>query len=333
MNASSLSLHFLRSPVYAGLLSLALCLLVPGHVNALDDEQARHLYAKAQKELSGGDLDEAQERFLVLVNKAPRTEWSAMALWELYRIGVHTDDPASAFEALNRLIIEQPGHFEKAHSAQLELVRRLLEGGESRRALEVKKKKPKIPAEVLVDMLRVVIKNGPQSEVGIQAHYYLAVAQERAGEKLESKAAHEDFAENYPHHELADDAGYQAAYIAYKEWKNMRSMGPHQREGAAVALAWFIARFPESDKTAQARSCLAEVKASEMREVLGLARYYESKGNLKAASVYYEQLLQRFPEVVERDEALMSKIVAAQEGNSRETSDDAAVGPLKEGSR
>ncbi|MEN3943355.1 outer membrane protein assembly factor BamD [Prosthecobacter sp. SYSU 5D2] len=308
MSSGALTAFILRSPVFAGLLCFFVC---AGPCPGREDDQARVLYARAQKLLSEGDPDEALDRYLTLLKKHPRTEWSALSLWDMYRIYIHQDSPEPAFEVLNRLIVEQPGHFEKAHAAQLQLVQRILGSGkEARTNLESVKKKKPLPPEIVVEMLKTVIKNGPHSEVGIQAHYYLAIAREQAGEKTEAIAAHEDFAETYSSHELADDAGYQSAYIAYKSWKSMRSTGPHQRENAAVALAWFIARFPESDKAAQARSCLAEVRAAELSELLGLARYYEARSNPKAALIYYQQIASRFPEVIQTDEVLRDKILS-----------------------
>lgn len=323
MISKTLAMSLLSSPVRAGLL----CFFVLGALLPVqardDDESVRRLYSRAKKLMSEGEAEEALERFLNVVKHYPRTEWSGLSLWEVYRINIHLGDDESAFEALNRLIVEQPGHFEKAHAAQLQLVQRLLGSGkESRRTLEVMRKSQITPPEIVVEMLKTIIKNGPQSEVGIQAHYYLAIAQEKAGEKKVAIATHEDFAETYPKHELADDAGYQVAYIAYKDWKTMRSNSPHQREGAAISLAWFIARFPESDKVAQARSCLSEVRGSEMRELLGLARYYEGRGNEKAAAVYYEQLAERFPEAVVADKSLAEKILKTQP-------DAETIGPVR----
>lgn len=298
------------SPVCAGLLFFAcVCVFqaIPAAGASVTRSVEQRLYESSQKLIAEGEPEEALEKCLTLVKKYPRTSWSALALWDIYRISIHFGDNEAAFDALNRLIVEQPGHFEKAHAAQLQLVQRLLGmGKDSRRTLEAVRKSQITPPEVIVEMLKRVIKNGPQSEVGIQAHYFLAVAQEKAGEKKEAIASHEDFAESYPKHELADDAGYQVAYIAYKDWKQMRSTGPHQREAAAISLSWFIARFPESDKAAQARFCLAEVKASEMREMLALARYYEGKGNDKAATIYYEQLAQKFPEAYAKEKAARS---------------------------
>ncbi len=297
--------NLLSSPILLGLFCLALF----SNAIAADDEDARRLYSRGAKLIAEGEMEEALDRFNSVASRYRWSETCALALWEVYRIQEHLGNDEGAFEALNRLATEQPGHFEKAHLAQLQLVKRLLGAGrDSRRTLETVRRSQVTEPEVLVAMLQSIIKNGPQSEVGIQAHYYLALAQEKAGEKKEAIGTHEDFTETYPKHELADDAGYQVAYIAYKDWKTMRSTGPHQREAAAVSLAWFLARFPESDKAAQARSCLSEVRAAEQRELISLARYYESRGNEKAATVYYQQLGEKFPEAALVEGELRDKI-------------------------
>jgi outer membrane protein assembly factor BamD (BamD/ComL family) len=267
---------------------------------AAEDENAVRLYQRGMKLITEGEHEEALERFNTIATKYRRSETCALALWEIYRLQEHLGEDPAAFEALNRLATEQPGHFAKAHEGQLRLALRLMgRGPEARRTLEPVRPSQKVDPEVLAEMLRVIVKNGPQSEIGIQAHYYLALSLEKAGEKREAIAMHEDFAENFPRHELADDSAYQCAYIAYKDWKTMRGDSPHQREAAAVSLAWFIARFPESDKGAQARACLGEVRLAERRELMSIARYYEGRGNMKAAEVYYQQLATKFPDVTD----------------------------------
>jgi outer membrane protein assembly factor BamD (BamD/ComL family) len=298
-----------RSP---GLLGLLCIVLMAAMAGAAEDENAVRLYERGMKLIAEGDPEEALERFNTIAGKYRRSETCAQALWEIYRIQEHLGEDMAAFEALNRLATEQPGHFEKAHESQLRLAMRLLgRGTDARRTLVKEPARTKLDPEVLIEMLRVVIKNGPQSETGIQAHYYLALALEKDGQKREAIAAHEDFAENYPRHELADDAGYQCAYIAYKDWKAMRGDSPHQREAAAVTLSWFLARFPESDKGAQARACLTDVRLAERRELMSLARYYEGRGNTKAADIYYRQLGEKFPELVTTDDELRGRIVRA----------------------
>jgi outer membrane protein assembly factor BamD (BamD/ComL family) len=275
-----------------------------------DDGSANRLYSRAQQALTDGEPEAALERFRAIVDRHPQTHWSAMSLWEIFRIQTYLGEAEAAFEALDMLIVKQPGHFAKAHEEQFRLVQRLLGAGpEARRTLERVRQSQKIDPDLLTGMLRRVIRHGPESEIGIQAHYLLAMATEKAGRKDEAAALYADFVENHAKHELGDDAAYQSAYILYKDWQAGKSDSPRDREKAAVALAYFLARFPQSDKAALARACLNETRSSELRELRSLARYYAARGNEKAAAVYYEQLALKFPGVVVRDRELRREII------------------------
>lgn len=317
-------MHLFKSflPHSPGHLGLFVFLLTTTAIMAVEDENAVRLYQRGIKLITEGEHEEALERFNTIATRYRRSETCALALWEIYRLQEHQEEDLAAFEALNRLANEQPGHFAKAHEGQLRLVLRLMgRGPEARRTLERARPSQKVDPEVLAEMLRVIIKNGPQSEIGIRAHHYLALTLEKAGEKREAIAMHEDFVENFPKHELADDAAYQCAYIAYKDWKVMRGASPHQREAAAISLAWFIARFPGSDKGAQARACLGEVRLAERRELMNLALYYESRGNDKAAAVYHEQLAAKFPDLEVPEMATPVRSFSAEK--------DEQVGPVR----
>ncbi len=297
-----------------------------------EDADATKLYQRGMKLLGDGDTEEALERFNAVAKRYRGSEACALALWEVYRIQEHLDNPEAAFEALNRLATEQPGHFEKAQATQLKLVRRCLSSDpKSKRSLEVNKTPEALLPETLLAMLDAIVKSGPRSEAGIEAQFLRGLVQDRADQKRQAIASYEEFAENFPQHELADDAAFQVADIPYRLWKQMRGDSPHQREAAAVGLSWFLARYTESDKAAQARAYLAEVKVAERRELLSLARFYESRSKPDAAAIYYRQLGERFPEFVAADEALAAKVrdSVAPDKTSTLTSgaEDLQVGP------
>jgi hypothetical protein len=45
--------------------------------------------------------------------------------------------------------------------------------------------------------------------------------------------------------------------------------------------------------------------------MISLAKYYESRGNAKAAATYYQQLAIKFPELMETEGELKNKMVGA----------------------
>ncbi len=296
-----------------------------------DEANAIRLYQRGMKQLGDGEAEEALERFNTVAKRYRGSHACALALWEIYRIQEHLDNPEAAFEALNRLATEQPGHFEKAQSMQLKLVRRWVGNDPKyKRSLEVKKAPETILPETLLAMLNAIVKSGPRSEAGIEAQFLRGLVHDRANQKREAIASYEDFAENFPTHELADDAAFQVADIPYRQWRQMRGDSPHQREAAAVGLSWFLARYTQSDKAAQARAYLAEVQVAERRELLSLARFYESRSKQEAAAVYYRQLGEKFPEFVTTDETLAAKVRGSMNGasNNHPTGgEDLQVGP------
>lgn len=293
-------------------------------------DQAADMMVRADKLAAAGDQEEAVSRYTTLAQRYPGTEIAATALWQIYRLQLSRDNPEGAFEALDRLAAGQPGHFEKAQDAQLKLAVRLmgtLEG--ERRSLEKVHPVHQTKPEVIEAMLTRIIQLGPFSEAGIQAEHYLALAKERAGEEKEAAALHEQFLDRHPDHEMADDAAYQVAYIHYKRWKSMVGESPRYRETAAVALAYFLARYPDSAKAAQARSCLSDVRASEFKEMIALAEYYEKDDRPAAASVYYREIGEKFPEVVSRSPELQKKVRGSIQASSENAppEKDAPVGP------
>lgn len=321
-------LQLLPSPARAGLLC---CLLMAGTGAAADTREAETaalLLQRARRAVAEGDQEGALERCRTLVKKHPQTDWSAQALWEMFHLHEARAEPQAAFEALEQLVSRQPGHFSLAHEAQLSLARRLLARiMEQRRTLEPVQKADRVPEADIIAMLARVILNGPHSETGIQAHYWLGVALEKAGRVEEARAAYEDFVEKHPAHELTDDAGYQAAGIAFKHWKQMRGAAPKDRERAAVLMTWFLTRFPESDKTAQARACMAELRVAEERELSSLAAYYEARGDEKAAAIYYRELALKFPGLAMEGSPLREKIAGAVLRADNTKDDTETVGP------
>lgn len=307
-------------------LTAILCLMPTQAGGADDAEEMRAAFNRAQKRLTDGDAPSALERFESLAKRYPQTEWAALAWWECFRIRESLGEPEAAFAALQTLVTRHPGHFEKAHAEQFKLMQRLLASGKgARRTLELESKAEPPTAATLVQMLHKVVTNGPFSETGIQAQHLLGIALEKEGETDAAILQHEEFIELHPKHELADDAAYQIAYIRYKAWRTARSTGNRQRDAAAMALNFFLERYPESDKAAHARAGLAEVRLAEQKELISLAGYYEAKGNTKAAAVYYRQLATRFPELAQADSPLRDKIVEAVKVESGQRAD--VVGP------
>jgi outer membrane protein assembly factor BamD (BamD/ComL family) len=298
---------------------LIFCLLTAdlgAATDAGDAELAQRLLQRAQKALVEGEHEDALRRYQTIAKLYPLTSWAETAWWQIARLQNHLGDPQAAFDALQRLITGHPGQFAKAHEEQFLLARGFLDAGEQRtrrQGLEPRRSKQldETEREMLTAMLEQVIKNGPQSEIAIQAQHVMALMLERAGELGHALELHDDFLEAHPDHELADDAACQSAYIRFKSWKSMKSSSPRDRTRAHDSLVWFLARYPQSERAALARACLAEVRQSEQKELESLARYYEAQGKPDAALVYYRELALKFPDLARLENPLRQKILDA----------------------
>ncbi len=302
------------SPARAGLLGLLLLTSLVAAAEVEDPAERRLQQARHILDREGPEA--AAERLQALADRYPGSEPAAAALWELFRLHEATGRHRAAFDALDDLVTRQPGHFARAHAQQLLLVRRQLAVAERRTLPAKRSDAAPVAAHEVVAMLARIVLNGPHAETGIQARYWLGLALERAGRADEARAQYEEFTELHAGHELADDAGFQAASIAYRKWRSMQGGAPRDRERAAVLLSWFLARYPGSDKAAQARAMQAELNLAEQRELASLAGFYEQRGDDRAAAVYYRQLALKFPGLAMEGSPLRERIAGALEAQA-----------------
>lgn len=278
------------------------------------ENRARKLYERAQKDALQGRPENALSKFEAVAKAYGRSAFAAAARWEIVRLNESFSDHTAAFDALQLLIDHHPGHFEKALKKQLEIaLRQLVRYDHMLRLPEARKPKDLPDKEQVSAMLRIVIENGPYAESVAEASYYLAVALEKEGKIPQAAMHHEEFIERFPNHPLADDSAYQVAYILYKRWLAMKGGAPTSRDRAALAMSWFLARYPESDKAAQASGCLDEIRHAERAELVSLAAFYEKRGDERAAAVYHRELASKFPELAPEGSALRARVMSLME--------------------
>lgn len=291
------------------------------------ESRARRLYDKAMKDTLQGDSDNALSRFEAVVKAYPKTTVAVEAQWEVVRLNEFFSDYVAAFDALQLLIDHYPGNFERALRKQFEIALRQLVRYDQMQRLPDPTRPKDLPAREQVSaMLRIVIENGPYAENVAEASYYLGVALEKESKIPQAAMQHDDFMERFPKHPLADDSAYQVAYILYKAWMKMKGGAPTNRERAEMAMRWFLARYPESDKAAQARGCLDEVRHAERGELLRLSEYYLKRGDERASAVYQRELASRFPELAPEGSPLRERVMALME-KYPELKDERIEGP------
>jgi outer membrane protein assembly factor BamD len=145
--------------------------------------------------------------------------------------------------------------------------------------------------ELASELFRIILENAKHTELSPKIHYARAVALERELLTEESIEAHNTFVEAYPDHYLADDAMFQASYISYKVARDGNNPDPGAVRRAEMGFEEFLMRFPDSEKTAEARFCLEQMREMRRRLLYAAARQYEKMGKKVAAQMTYKEAL------------------------------------------
>ncbi len=145
--------------------------------------------------------------------------------------------------------------------------------------------------ELASELFRIILENAKHTELSPKIHYARAVALERELLREEAIEAHHAFVEAYRDHYLADDAMFQASYISYKVARDGNNPDPGAIRRAEMGFEEFLIRFPDSEKTAEARFCLEQMREMRRKLLYAAARQYEKMGKKTAAQMTYKEAL------------------------------------------
>ena len=153
-----------------------------------------------------------------------------------------------------------------------------------------------IPAkDKAVEVFQAIVDDGPFSHYGSQAQYKLCVAYLSLQECEQAVAALEQVVSRYPNSDLVDDARFQ---ITQASLKGTFRAGYDQSptDLAMRELEAFVREYPKSELTRDAGARLKELANRRAQHEYLVGRFYERRRHPKAAVLYYEQLVERFPQ-------------------------------------
>jgi outer membrane protein assembly factor BamD len=111
----------------------------------------------------------------------------------------------------------------------------------------------------------------------------------------EAAAAYQKIADDYPTSKLAAQARYEAAYCAYMaSLKPAYDAGPTDK--AIEAFEEFASTNKDSDLAKEADKTVYRLKDKAAEKSLLTAQFYEQQKKYRAAVVYYQDIIDRFPE-------------------------------------
>lgn len=247
---------------------------------------------KAEEYEAEGNVEKAADAYRGLLRKYPDAIYAAKIQLKIGQLLEATGDYEAAFKAYGEYIKKYPRgeSFDAAVSGQFNIARLFLEG-ERRKLFGVKT----FPSMVRTqEMFEEILKNAPYSKVAAPSQFYIGQALEKQAKPEEALEAYQKVITNYPNDPIAADAQYQIGYVWYVQSRG-GSQDPKAKERAREAFEDFIARYPDSEKVAQAKDNIQTLSSARTENLLGIAQFYDKQKQYKAAVIYYNDVIKTQP--------------------------------------
>ena len=262
---------------------------VSGAVTAA--EQTEFDLARSYDESGAGE--QALAAYRQFLKNFPASGLASKAQYRVAEILESRGDLSKAFDAYQTLISRYPDtpEFEKSVTKQVLIANAYL-GGKKLTffGLEI------VPATDRAEqMFTSILKNAPFSKNAPIAQFNLGLTYEKQGKVKEAGAAYQTVLDKYPASSIADDALYQIGYINMQIGQSGRSQDLSALVFAKNTFEDFLLQFPNSEKAAQARDNLKSIGGKESGDLMDIAKFYDRYGNIRAAAIYYNDVIRRQP--------------------------------------
>jgi len=239
------------------------------------------------------DYRRAVKEFVRLVQAYPRSELAPEAQ---YLAGVCyelLDKPSKAFEAYKKVVEIYPFSRQFKDSVEREFAIAESFSGGKRIHLIGPVSLPSL--DQAVEIYQHVVTNAPYSDYGAKSQFMLGECYSKQGRYEEASRAYQRVTDEYPSSPLVEQAKFRVAFCA-----RQLSLKPSYDQSATdEAINWyesFIASHPDSDLLPQARESLRQLKGFKATGFFQTAAFYEKQGKPASAAVYYQQVVDKYPD-------------------------------------
>ncbi len=154
-----------------------------------------------------------------------------------------------------------------------------------------------------------VISIGRGTEFGQDAQYYLAKSYYNNRQFLLAASEYERYSQQHPNSERRQEADFMAArsYYNLSPRYNIDQTKTHR---AIERFRLFIARYPNSDRVDEAGEKIEEMRNKLARKNYEAAEFYMRTNRYNAAAIYYDIVIDRYPESRYAERSLVKQIDA-----------------------
>ncbi|UCB56802.1 MAG: outer membrane protein assembly factor BamD [Candidatus Omnitrophota bacterium] len=239
------------------------------------------------------DYKKAIAEFEKLIKHYPLSKLAASSQFHLAWAQENTGDYYKAFKSY-QLVIDKYPYSERVD----EIIERqyrignLFYSGQKAKLLGV----PILPAKKqAIEIFSAVVENAPYGKYAPYAQYKLGECYMEIEDYINAALAFKKIIESYPKSPLVDDAKYQIAMCAANS-----TSGPEYNEEdtdkAIKEFKDFVRRYPDSQMEKEAHQLIDKLEDQKAQNQFNIARFYEKQKNLDSAIIYYEEILDKYPQ-------------------------------------
>lgn len=141
------------------------------------------------------------------------------------------------------------------------------------------------PKSQVIEMFTKVIANAPRTPYAAQSQFRIGEIHQGERRVAEATDAFQKVVDDYPGSDLAAQAAYRMANINLETVE--RSKDSANVRTARSDLESAVSLFPESEQRSDAIEALSTLDETEAAKSISIAKFYEKRGNSKAAAIYY----------------------------------------------
>jgi len=261
---------------------------------------AKQLFDRGQEAERRNDFGTAIKAYRTIVKKY---SGDALAPGACYRLGQLQEQLHKYYQAAQAYAIvcnkyPKSEHFEDAMESMFRIGESYL-AGQKTKLLGITIKSG---TDQAAEIFTLIIQVAPYGKYTARAQFDLGRAREKQGQNEAAIAAYQSVVEKFPDDPIAVDAQYQIGYI----WSKASTSGtydPAAASNAKVAFEDFLARYPKSEKSSQAKQNLQKMEHKQSDTAYDIAKFYDKQKQYRAAAIYYNEVIRTQPGSAEGEKA------------------------------
>lgn len=149
--------------------------------------------------------------------------------------------------------------------------------------------------EPAIEIFKKVIDNAPYSEFASASQYKLGLSLLTAKRFYEAKDAFQNVIDDYPNSEWIEPAKYQIALVTAKLSGGF-AYSQDNTVSARKQFEDFVKVHPDAELSQEAKNKISQLKLEEAEGNFNIARFYEKQNAKSSAKLYYQYVIENFPE-------------------------------------